>query len=389
MGTFLDRRHVHSPTVAELTARFLAAFAHRVAEFGAPATSLATYRSAAKLFVGTPDPEAAEMFGCLLQLEDSYLRAVVALRLFTEPAAWPHDLRSRHTAALMRQEIRTWHRALAERRNPRDGERLTGAADNALRTLHFALNWAVHEDVLALEDLPTRGIRHLHKGESPRAFADGELERFREALKIHERVRTRGVRGLSMGHPRLVAAFTPTVLLRLLDLTGARVTEIRTLRVEQVCLERGMILLAKTKSGRGQARPLSDDALTVIRQHIARLGSPTSGWMFPGQYAKVRDKAISDVNVQRVFREVLAVAEIDHTDNGMGKLTRHSLRHTVVTNAFHRRFRSAAIAGMCGQTKEHAFKRYRQALPGDAWDVAEAHAQHTDRYPSHLRGRAA
>jgi hypothetical protein len=62
-----------------------------------------------------------------------------------------------------------------------------------------------------------------------------------------------------------------------------------------------------------------------------------------------------------------------------------SLRTTLVTRAYRRRKSSAAIAAVCGHTKEMAFQRYRQALPGDAWDVAEDHAAR----PVRTSGRAA
>jgi integrase len=140
-------------------------------------------------------------------------------------------------------------------------------------------------------------------------------------------------------------------------------------------------MLARTKSKRGHARPLSDSAIVLLRQQIARLGSPSSGWLFPGANARSRRKGdcISDTCIQQVFWRICDVAEIKREDAGIGKLTRHSLRHAVVTRGFRRRHSAEAIAGMVGHTKAQAFERYRQALPGASWDVAEDHAQRAQR----------
>lgn len=330
MGAHLDSRHHDSPTLGYCVERYLADIAEQVALKRRPHTTWLTYSSQA--------------------------------RLITE------DLRARPITAIRRSDVKEWHRELGRRRGP-DGRLLTGAADHALKTLRSVFRFADFEELADIPSMPTRGIRDLHRSRGARALAPSELEAWRNALDVHEHCRTRRVRGLRMGHPRLVAAYVPTAVLRLLDLTGARIKEIRTLRVENIHLELELMMLDSTKTDEGHARPLSQAAISHIRQHLARLGNPTSGWMFPG---RSREGCIGDSQVTRVFRSVCKVAELEGA-------TRRSLRSTLVTNSYRRRKSSAAIAAVCGHTKEMAFERYRQALPGDAWDVAEDHARRHGR----------
>lgn len=326
MGAHLDQRHHDSPSLGVCIDAYLADIAEQVALGRRPYTTLTTYRSQARLI--------------------------------------SEDLRARPITAIRRADVKAWHNALAKRKG-NDGRLLTGAADHALKTLRSVFRFADFEEIADLPSMPTRGISDLHKSRGARALAEAELEAWRNAIDVHEHSRTRRVRGLRMGHPKLVAAYTPTALLRLLDLTGARISEIRTLRVEHIHLELELLMLDSTKTDEGHARPLSRAAVVCIRQHLARLGNPTSGWMFPG---RSRLGCIGDSQVTRVFRKVCEVAELKGA-------TRRSLRTTLVSNSYRRRKSSAAIAAVCGHTKEMAFQRYRQALPGDAWDVAEDHAR--------------
>lgn len=326
MSHHLDRYHNDSPTLAHCVALYLDSVAADVALGQRPQSTLATYRSQARLI--TP------------------------------------ELLARPITAIRRADVKAWHNTLGKRTG-KNGRRLTGAADHALKVLRSVYRFADFEELAVLPVYPTRGIKALHRSRGARALTETELTLWREALDVHEHWRARRVRGLRMGHPKLVAAYVPTVALRLLDLMGARITEVRTLRVEHLHLALRLVMLDNTKTDEGHARPLSEAAARCIHQHLARLGNPTSGWLFPGRDPS---QCISDTHITYVFQQVCNVA-------GISGAVRRSLRTTLVTHGFRRRQTSAAIAATVGHTKEMSFERYRQALPGETWDVVEAHAQ--------------
>ena len=316
---------------------------------------------------------------------DQFL-ADLALRVDIKKASWrtlvayqchlkhvTPTLRARPVGAVRRVELRAWHKALAERRGQhgrRQGQRLTAAADNILKTLRSVFTWVIDEEIAEIDIPPTHRIKSLHEAGGARALGDDELEAWRDALEVHQHYRTLSVRGLRAGHRRLVRAFNPTVALRLLDLTGARSSEIRELRIEDINFGRRLLLLGRTKTGEGRARPLSEAALSEIRIHLVRLGNPSEGWLFPSQIAK--GGCMSDACLTRCFDRVALVA-------GIKGASRHSLRHTMVTRGFEAGFTSTGTSGAAGHAKEMSFAGYRHAVPRESFDVVEAHSRRSRR----------
>lgn len=329
MQTHLDARHSDDPTLGTCIGLYFTDLERRVSIRRAKISTLLTYRSGARLI--------------------------------------SDELLARPITAIRRREIRAWHMGLAESRRGRDGRPLTGAADSALGALASIFHWAITTDVADLQANPCHGIQTLHVTKSARALTDEELERWRNALDVHEHFRTLKVRGLRDGHSRM-REWSPTAVLRLLDLTGARATEIRTLRVEHIDFERKVILLDGSKTDMGLARPLSDAACEALRRQIARIGKPASGLVFPGKAGKV----ISDAAVVRCFEQVCKVAGIEGA-------CRHSLRHTMVTRGFNAGRSSTGIGAAAGHSKEMAWGTYRHALPPEAWAVVEGHARRNGR----------
>lgn len=275
------------------------------------------------------------------------------------------EMRATPIGALRRPAVKAWHRALAMRCHPTTGRRLTSAADNALRFLSILFTWAEDELDLKLDGSPTARVKRVHKTRGARALGDEELGEYRKALAAHEHARGLRVRTLRNGHPLLIAAYGPTVALRLLDLTGCRPSEIRTLRVEHVSLDRRMLLLDHTKTDEGAGRPLSEAACEVLRQHLVRLGNPTTGWLFPSR--RKPGKCISAGGLTDVHKIVCRIAGIVVTQYGM--------RHTMVSRGFAKGFTSTAASGAAGHSREKSFNTYRHVVPQESFDLVEAHAR--------------
>lgn len=100
-------------------------------------------------------------------------------------------------------------------------------------------------------------------------------------------------------------------VIRLLLFTGARKSEILKARWENVDMERRILTVPLSKSGKSRHVPLSDAAMAVLRE-IPR----TSGWLFPSAR---RDNAIS--SVFRVWDRVRRRA-------GLEDVRLHDLRHS-------------------------------------------------------------
>lgn len=119
--------------------------------------------------------------------------------------------------------------------------------------------------------------------------------------------------------------------LRLLLLTGARKSEILQARWEDVDLEKGILLVPISKSGRPRPIFLSGAAREVIRIIPA-----TSSWLFP---APRRDKPLSDIYLfWNETRQKLGLADVRI----------HDLRHTfasLLVNAGHSLYEVQTLLG--------------------------------------------
>lgn len=329
MSEFLDQRHNQTLTIGEAIERFLETLKIRI--------------------------EVGEIRPTTFRTHNSQLKNV------------SEALRRRPVTALRRAEVIDWHRQLARRVHP-SGRRLTGAADGALASLSSVFSWLDHEDILGSPIVnPARNVRRLHRSSGARPFSDIELQRFRDAIEIHEHAKTRRVRGLRKGHPKLVRAYSPTVALRVLDLVGMRPSEVRTLRRSQVNFDRRIILLDETKTDEGLARPLSSRACEVLQYHFARLDD-AGEWVFPGWSSPF----LSRNSLTGCFDRVCRVA-------GLTGFSPYSCRHTYITGGFAEGCTGEEVSSAAGNTPRVAHRHYRHALPAGAWRVAEQHSLPKER----------
>lgn len=120
--------------------------------------------------------------------------------------------------------------------------------------------------------------------------------------------------------------------LRLLMLTGARKNEILKARWDEIDLERRILTVPISKSGKSREIVLSSEALLVINE-IGRIGS--SPWLFPGR----GDKHLSDIYVfwNRIRERV-----------GLRGMRIHDLRHSFASflvNAGNSLFEAQTLLG--------------------------------------------
>jgi integrase len=136
--------------------------------------------------------------------------------------------------------------------------------------------------------------------------------------------------------PSLRTTETIRNVLRLLMLTGARATEGCGINLAELELDEGRWTLpaARSKNKHAHSMPLSDMALTVIREQIAineadaaERELPVTAWLFPGKgrRAAIQAKTVSG-NLQGVND-----AEQEETTIGMEHFVPHDLRRSFAT----------------------------------------------------------
>ena len=136
-----------------------------------------------------------------------------------------------------------------------------------------------------------------------------------------------------------------------------RITEVCTLRREQVSLTQGVLALPKTKTG-PNAVVLNMRAIEILRQQLA---SHHSEWVFPGR----RDSPYSRGHVGKMWRQAATAA-------GLGDFTFHDLRHHGTTTALNAGFSSAIVMRLGRWRSERVMLRYAAVTDKTLRAAAEA-----------------
>ena len=131
---------------------------------------------------------------------------------------------------------------------------------------------------------------------------------------------------------------------KLAALTLLRLSEIRTLRRQDVHLDQGVILLPQAKAG---ARPviLSGDARKILRGQLE--ANPGSEWVF----AKPEGRPFSREQVGKAFRRAARAA-------GLRDFHFHDLRHHGATMALNKGFTAPIVMALGGWKTERMMRRY-------------------------------
>lgn len=185
-------------------------------------------------------------------------------------------------------------------------------ANRVLAVLSKLMNWAEQQGYRAARSNPCRGVEKYREQARRRYLTPEEMKRLGAALRIGERWH----------------AMSPTAVtaLRLLLLTGARVSEILSLRWREVDLVRGTLQLADSKTGR-KTILLSVPAVDILTAW-PRFSGP---YVFPGEGRGMR-KGKHRVSLADAWSWIRRRARIPD-------VRIHDLRHS---------FASVAVSG--GQT---------------------------------------
>lgn len=250
----------------------------------------------------------------LSQAEASGLkpRTVVNYRILLRKYAFP-ALGSSKLDAVTTADIRRLHREMAKTQQAN--------ANRMVATVGAVYRFATDDETLKLAGNPARGIKKPAERKRERFLTDEEMIRLGKALRIAE---TTGVPWQSEGDPtkrskhrpvneenrRTVFTADETAAIRLLLLTGCRLREILHARWADVDMQRGILNLADSKTGR---RPviLSASALAVLAEHPR-----TSAYVIAGA-----DPKKPRADLKRPWAAVTRHA-------GLDGLRLHDLRHT-------------------------------------------------------------
>jgi integrase len=167
-------------------------------------------------------------------------------------------LGARKVAEVSHAEIVRLHQSI--------GAKTPGAANRVLALLSKMFNLA---EKWGLRAQSTNPCRHVTK------FKERAIERY---VAPEEYARLDGVIGEAERSGKL--ASVGALALRLLMLTGCRLGEILGLQRRDVDLDRGELILRDAKTG-GRRVPLGDQAIELLRDHLATGERRSIGWVLP------------------------------------------------------------------------------------------------------------
>lgn len=229
------------------------------------------------------------------------------------------------------------------------------AANRALALLSSMLAWAERLGERSDGSNPCRFVDHYREKRHERLLGSAELARLGEAMTQAE------TSGLDW---RVVAA------VRLLVFTGARVSEILTLRWEWIDATRGVARLPDSKTG-AKTLYLPPPALAVL-EHLPRLAS-NPHVLFgdrPGGHL---------VGLAKPWQRIRAAAELPD-------LRLHDLRHTFASSAVAAGDSLFIVGKLLGHRNAATTERYAHLAPDPVQAVAERTAE---RLQAMMEGGAA
>ena len=113
-------------------------------------------------------------------------------------------------------------------------------------------------------------------------------------------------------------------IFRILCCCGLRISEVIRLRVKDVDLDRGVLIIRDTKFGKDRLAPLADSMTDRLRAYASKMGVRNGeDFFFPSPYGGRYSKS----TIYTHFREMLWKMNISHQGRGRGPRL-HDLRHT-------------------------------------------------------------
>ena len=199
-------------------------------------------------------------------------------------------------------------------------------ANRTLAVLSKFFNWCEHQNFRPQHTNPCRHIERYPEEGRERYLKPAELARLGEALAAAE----------ANESPFVIAA------IRLLALTGARLSEILTLRWEDVQFDEACLPLPDSKSGKKEIH-LNPPALEVLTPLPRIDGNP---YVITG-----RRKGAHLVNIQKPWRRIRHAA-------GLDDVRIHDLRHSFASVAATSGQSLIVIGALLGHTQPQTTSRY-------------------------------
>lgn len=199
---------------------------------------------------------------------------------------------------------------------------------------------------------PTRGVRRYEERPRERYLSAEEWARVGAALDAEEHA-------ASSKYPGFVPAAVS--VLRVLALTGARLSEVAELRWADVDLERGAARLRRRKAG-PLWLTLPGAAVDLLRALPRRRDAP---WVFPGHR---RGAHVSANGVESAWQRVRSRA-------GVPDVRVHDLRHSFASVLVGRGVSLPVIGGLLGHAKPSTTARYAHLADGPLRAAADGAAE--------------
>jgi integrase len=226
-----------------------------------------------------------------------------------------------------------------------------GAANRAVSLVSAIWNWAAARDEVASENNPAKGVARNPEHAKERFLSSDEFRRLGEALAKGEteglpyEIDERGPKAKHAPKPenrkRLIDPYAVAAI-RLLILTGARLREILHARWENVDLERGIIFLPESKTGRKPIY-LASAALEILAELPRIEGNPyVIVGLTPGK---------PRADLQNPWRAITDAA-------GLTGLRIHDLRHSFASIGAGASLGLPIIGKLLGHTQPSTTARY-------------------------------
>jgi len=103
--------------------------------------------------------------------------------------------------------------------------------------------------------------------------------------------------------------------------TSMRRSEILTIRIENIDLEKRIIYVPKAKAG-AREQPITGNLVKFLQGYI-EAAEPEQEWLFPSE----KSKSGHVMNIEKPWSRVVKAAELDPKE-----IVRHTLRHTAITH---------------------------------------------------------
>lgn len=242
-----------------------------------------------------------------------------------------------------------------------------GTATRTVRLLGGIFTWAVSQQMRS--DNPAHGIKKYPDQSGERYLSSDELARLGETLVLAS---TTGIERALSGSKHASKTLTNTIDewaaagIRLLILTGCRLGEILNLRWDQVDLERGLLFLPDSKTGRKTV--VLSTAATDVLKDLKRIGD----FVVAGA-----DPQKPRADLKRPWALVKAAADLDG-------VRLHDLRHTYASVGAGSGLGLPVIGKLLGHADVKTTARYSHL---DADPVRRAADLIADNIASKLRGK--